>query len=365
MIVCYSDSIMNHVSSLRSYFGLNSQYENNARMNSLLSKEKPKKIYLFLIDGMGANLIERKLPEDSFLRRNLTFKTSTVFPPTTTAATTSILTGDSPNRTGWLGWIQHFKEVDNEVIPFLNIGFFDHQDYGKDFVMDKLPIVPIFDELVKNGIKATSIYPAFRDPDCITFRDKVQKLLEYDSNDQYEFVYVYEDQYDRLMHINGPDSNIADEYLQMVNKELEELAQKMSPDALLLVTADHGQVAVKETYNIRHSKFDRFLRQRPDIEPRAMAFFIKEGMAEEFAKEFVEEFEDRFILLSREQVLATHLFGDGENHPRLNEFIGDYLAIAKANTVLAYEQRITVTSKGQHAGMTPDELIIPIITYKK
>ena len=167
------------------------------------------------------------------------------------------------------------------------------------------------------------------------------------------------------MHLNGPDSDIADDYLQMVNDELEKLANSLSSDALLLVTADHGQVAVKETFNIRHSKYDKYLRQRPDIEPRAMAFFIKEGMEEEFAREFVEEFEDRFILLSREQVLVTHLFGDGENHKRLNEFIGDYLAIAKANTVLAYEEKITVTSKGQHAGMTSDELIIPIIAYKK
>lgn len=365
MIVCYNDSIMNHISSLRSYFGLESQYENNVRMNALLKDKTPSKIYLFLIDGMGANLIERKLKEDSFLRRHLAFKTSTVFPPTTTAATTSILTGDSPNRTGWLGWIQYFKEVDNEVIPFLDKGFFDHQDYGAGFVMEKLPIVPMYDELLQKGIKATSIYPSFRDPDCKTFSDKVNKLLSYDANDQYRFAYIYEDQYDRLMHLNGPDSDIADDYLQMVNDELEKLANSLSSDALLLVTADHGQVAVKETFNIRHSKYDKYLRQRPDIEPRAMAFFVKEGMEEEFAREFVEEFEDRFILLNREQVLATHLFGDGENHKRLNEFIGDYLAIAKANTVLAYEEKITVTSKGQHAGMTSDELIIPIIAYKK
>ena len=37
---------------------------------------------------------------------------TSVFPPTTTAATTSMLSGLNPNEHGWLGWDLYFKKED-------------------------------------------------------------------------------------------------------------------------------------------------------------------------------------------------------------------------------------------------------------
>ena len=90
MIVQYDESILSYVASIREYFGLSSSFAPNRELSKRIREEKPKRIYLILIDAMGANLIKRKLSSEAFLNRNMMTDTSTVFPPTTTAATTAI-----------------------------------------------------------------------------------------------------------------------------------------------------------------------------------------------------------------------------------------------------------------------------------
>lgn len=88
-------------------------------------------------------------------------------------------------------------------------------------------------------------------------------------------------------------------------------------------------------------------------------------MKDEFERTFNEEFGDKFMLLSHRRVLDSHLFGDNKNHDRFEEFIGDYLAIAKDKYTFAYKEKNNKTHKGQHAGMLEDELMIPVIVIKK
>ena len=44
-----------------------------------------------------------------------------VFPATTTASTTSVLSGKNPNEHGWLGWDLYFKEFDKTISIFPNM----------------------------------------------------------------------------------------------------------------------------------------------------------------------------------------------------------------------------------------------------
>ena len=367
MIVYYDESILTYVSSIRKYYGLDSSYPSNKKFDEIINTNKPKKIFLFLMDGMGVNLIERKLPEDSFLRRNLKFKTQTVFPPTTTAATTSIRNGKAPNENGWLGWTQYIKEFDDVLIPFLGIGYYNGKKYGNRGDIEKLiPITDTETELNSIGIKARKLFPEFEEDGCFTLDRMCERLIDYSKSDEYQYIYAYWDKYDTLMHMHGPNSKIADSYLEFVNDELENLANNLDEDTMLVITADHGQIEVKENYNLYASKYDKYFLRKPALETRCQCFYLKDGTSEQFEKEFKEEFEDRFVLLDKKQVLDTHLFGDLENANRFEEFLGDYIAIAKSNTVFVYEDSPKKHPLlGQHAGMMDDEIMIPVIIYQK
>lgn len=365
MIVLYDESILTYVASIRKYFGLSSSYEANRKFSALLNERKPEKIFMILIDGMGSNLIKKKLPEDSFLRRNMAFETASVFPPTTTAATTSIQNGKAPNENGWLGWTQYLKEVDDIIIPFYGSSYYDDIDYGSDIFERCVPVARTDAELNMLGINATTVFPDFKPNGCKSFDEMCSRLIDYSHHETYEYVYAYWDRYDTYMHRHGPSSKVCDAYLRYIDAELERLAENISEKTMLVIVADHGQIDVKETYNLCGSKYDKYFSMRPSLEPRAQTFFIKEGMEDEFEKVFKEEFEDRFVLLSRQEVLETKLFGDHESGKRFEEFLGDYLAIAKSGTVFTYQKNLSFIMKGQHAGMCEDELMVPVVVYQK
>ncbi|MBQ1379489.1 MAG: hypothetical protein IIY76_05690, partial [Erysipelotrichaceae bacterium] len=85
MFLNYEGSVLSYVASIRRYFGLASSYSSDPSLSDILDRQRPEKVFVLLVDGMGANLIKRKLAADSFLNRNLLAKTNTVFPSTTTA----------------------------------------------------------------------------------------------------------------------------------------------------------------------------------------------------------------------------------------------------------------------------------------
>ena len=365
MIVNYNKSILSYVSSIRKYFNLPSSYSPNLELSNLLNDKKPNKIIVLLVDGMGSNLINSKLSKDCFLRKNMLYETTTVFPSTTTAATTSIRNGKAPNENAWLGWTQYIKEIDDVIIPFYGCGFYNDIDYGKDLMYKTIPVTFTEDELRQNGINAKIVFPSFMQDGCEDFEEICSRIVEYANQDDNKYIYAYWDKYDSYMHKHGPSSKICDSYLEYINYEIENMSDNLPNDTFLIVTADHGQIDVKEEYNLYGSKYDKYFSMRPSLEPRAMTFFIKQGKQSEFEKEFNEEFKDRFELLTHQQVLDTHLFGELHNHPRFEEFIGDFLAIGKANTILAYKEEYIPSMKGQHAGINNDEMNVPIIVYYK
>lgn len=363
MIVSYDKSILTYISAIRSYYGLSYTYNPNKKLENLLIKRGPQKVFVLLVDGMGLKLIERKLPKDSFIRKHLLFSTTTVFPSATTAATTSILNGKGPNENCWLGWAQYFKEVDDVVIPFKGRSYYSNKDYGSDFMEHYFPYKNIAEELNDLGVSATTIFPDFVSGGAHSFSDLCNRLERYSANNEYQFIYAYWDKYDSYMHIYGPDNSYCDDYLFEIDKHLDTLASKLSNDTMLVVIADHGQVNITNTINLYQTKYREYFSKKPSLEPRATAFFIKDEYKNIFEKDFIEEYENDFILLTHQQVLDLKIFGEKDNHPRFEEFIGDYLAIAKNNVAFSYQENNRDNYKGQHGGMNDDELMIPVIVY--
>jgi len=366
MIVYYNESILSYVASIRNYLGLDSSYKSNSKFDAYIKEKKPSDIILFLVDGMGANLIEQKLPEDSFLRKNLFKKVQTVFPPTTTAATTSIRNGNAPNENAWLAWTQTFKEVNDVVIPFLGCSYYGDKHYGgRSFGENAIPITCSENDLNKIGKKGRKLFPSFEDDGCEDIDTMCRRLIKYSKSKEYDYIYAYWDKYDTYCHEYGPSDKICDAYLTHINYELENLANNLSQGTMLVIVADHGQIDISRVDNLYNSKYEKYFKALPDLETRCIGFWIKEEYKDEFAKEFMNDYEEDYLLLTHQQVLDTNLFGDHENHPRFEEFIGDFVAIAKSKISLAYDRDGSFNLKGHHAGMHIDELMIPVITYIK
>ena len=101
------------------------------------------------------------------------------------------------------------------------------------------------------------------------------------------------------------------------------------------------------------------------MEPRALSFHLKEGMEEQFLESFKKHLGKEFLLFSREEITESQLFGEGAYHPRFQEAIGDYFAVAVGALNLFDTNEEKENIIGVHAGMTKEEMTVPLIVVEK
>ena len=119
---------MNLSNSILSKFGAPTVGKTLPLVDNLLKKDY-KNVVILLLDGLGTCIMEGNLKEDGFLRTHFIESISTVFPPTTVAATTSVMSGLQPIEHAWLGWDCYYPQVDKNITVFLNTEvYFTHNN---------------------------------------------------------------------------------------------------------------------------------------------------------------------------------------------------------------------------------------------
>ena len=195
--------------------------------------------------------------------------------------------------------------------------------------------------------------------------DSILKRVE-DLCDEPEkkFIYAYWSEPDSTMHLYGPESDEAHKLLNELETRLEEFSSNLS-DTLLLITADHSQVESKNYCINDYPEITRCLERMPAIEPRALNFFVKEEYKEEFPKIFADAFKDKFLLLTKEEIIEGKLFGTGKDNEMFRDSLGDYLAISIANESIFVTHKEASMLPGGHAGLTREEMEIPLIAVSR
>ena len=117
-----------------------------------------------------------------------------------------------------------------------------------------------------------------------------------------------------------------------------------------------------EKHNLEdHPEIVECFSHLPGLEPRTVAFHIRQDRLEVFPSLFEKAYRNDFDLYTRQQILDLKLFGENSCE-RMHEFIGDYLAVAKGNISLLYGAE-DKTVKGDHAGGRKEEAMVPLILY--
>ncbi|MGE0003117.1 MAG: alkaline phosphatase family protein [Candidatus Izemoplasmatales bacterium] len=361
----YQNSIMNVTASILRHYGVKTEIVGNPLLDQFL-KKKHRNIVYILVDALGANMLDQHDILSVQLNKDRIGNITSVFPPTTVAATTSVLTGRPPIETGWLGWCQYVREVDKSVIFFLNKDYYSEKSFDENLSDVVAPVTKIYEliEEAKPSVKTTEIFPAFREPRHDTFQKQCESIVALCDEPGEHFMYCYWDKLDTLMHEGGLSSPDVKAMLAEIDKAYKFLVDHVADDTLIVLLADHGQVDVCPIELRRYPDLWETFRHEPSVESRAAAFFIQEEKKEKFVELFNKYFRQYFILLPREEVLQMNLFGYGVKHPRLDEFLGDYMAIA----IDHYYFKMSTDSffmKGQHAGLLEGEMMVPLIVHSK
>src|SRR5690606_25823387 len=144
-----------------------------------------------------------------FFRRNLIKKYSSVFPPTTTAATTTMESGLTPLEHGWLGWSLYFREIDKIVDAFTNMEKDTELPVADFHVASRyIPYKSIYEKIKEAGKASAYSVSHFGSNRIETFDELIEEITRLCSMSERKYIYGYWEYPDSLMHEYGCYNNL-------------------------------------------------------------------------------------------------------------------------------------------------------------
>ncbi len=357
----YDDCLVNLANSVLRSFGAQAGAD-MPQLTPMLSKYQ--NVVIFLLDSMGTYNLQEHLAPDGFFRRHLLRSYSSVFPPTTVAATTSVQSGQEPVEHSWLGWDCYYPALDANVTVFTG-NLQGTQTPAADFhaASTLCPYESIVDKINAAGGKAY-FSTAYNAPYPKTLEDILARVQSLCAQPGRKFIYTYWNEPDSTMHATGAASAQTRQVMEALEARMEAFCQTLTEDTLVIFTADHGHVDCRSLVITDYLDITGCLLRLPSIEPRALNFYVKPGMEEAFRQAFLSHFGQDFQLLPHQEVLDQQLFGPGKPHKEFDAMLGDFLAVATGDISLFNTREEAEAIIGAHAGMTAAEMTIPLILCK-
>ncbi len=352
----FDNCILNVTAAIMKRFNIKSLYQPNIQV---FEKIKDKKhIFLLILDGLGKNIIEKNLDCNSFIRKNLLDIITSVYPPTTVAATTAALSGVAPGETGWIGWHQYFKEIDEDVVLFRNFTFDDNRFLEVDVAETYLNYTPFY-QLFQN-IQTRELFPAFREGGFESFEKMKDEMVRISLKKEPTYTYCYWDKPDYLIHEFGTTHEIVKENIKMLDENLAKAYEMMGKDSAIIMVADHGLIDTCDLYLTDYPEIIACLVRKPTIETRTISFTVNDKI--KFSKLFNQYFGKWFKLYDTKTFVSEGYLG--HNYQKALPYLGDFVAIAIDKYCLCY-QKGDMVFKANHAGGCDEEMLIPLVVLTK
>jgi hypothetical protein len=321
-----------------------------------------------LLDAFGRRFLERHAAHP-FLRRLAVTELATQFPPTTTAHVTTMHTGRPVGEHGLYEWNVYEPTLGDVVTPILNA-----RSGAAPDTLDGDPRVfragdTLYERLAAAGVRSTVLHPAAFSPSTYDgvfaagarlrpYADLAEGVPAFfDALGDGGYAYLYWDRIDANGHLHGPDSREFDAAAVAALDALE-AGLRSVPGALLLVTADHGQVAVDPAHvdylDEEWPGLARLLTYRPAGSGRDV--FLHTPAPAEVAAGLAERLGGRAQVRLVADLVADGLFGVvGEP---LRARLADVCVLPAAGRTawLRSAAGTAQTFRGHHGGLHPDEV---------
>ena len=325
---------------------------------------------VFLIDGLGANLLLRNAeaaPYLSSLLATATIGTAGV-PSTTSTSLTSLGTGLVPGGHGLVGFTTRVPGTDdllNALVWDADVDPLEWQPHATAFsrLQSGGVRVSVVNKREFNGSGLT--VAAHRGADYVGV-DRVGERIAAvvaASAGRPSLTYVYDGDLDWTGHRWGVASSHWLQQLAMIDHEAEQLREALPNDRRLLVVADHGMVDVP-----RDDRVD--LSDRDDLragvalvggEARFRHLYCVGGAVPDVVETWRAVLGGDAEVLTRAEAIGRGWFGPVE--PAVLPRIGDVVVACRGTSAVLstdgfpYETRLI----GMHGSLTDDEMLIPLL----
>ena len=374
----YEHSILNTITSILKYYNVETNHTSLEKLDKELQK-RYKNVVFIILDGMGEHILTPISPKGYFKQNELDCVTS-VYPTTTTAALTTYYSGKAPYETGWIAWSQYFKEYGRALDMLKHRESYKGEDIKGakiDVFKEIVNYTPIFEQIEKASpnVKAYELEPTYTDKRAKRSirADNIDEIIEniemLCENPGEKFILAYCDNPDGLLHKFGTDSIEVSDYIKETEQKIEKMCKELDEDTIVIISADHGHKNIEKAYTmLDYPEIQECLILPPSLESRTVAFWVKEDMRRQFEEKFNSVFGEEFLLMTKEEFLQKNLLGFGKKHPKIDDFIGNYIALSISSSIIRIETFWSdgkPVKKSTHCGLTKEEMEVPVIVIKK
>ncbi|GGS67053.1 alkaline phosphatase family protein [Planobispora rosea] len=329
-----------------------------------------QRVLVFLVDGLGAELLLTYPARAPFLAARLGRVLTAGFPATTATSLGTLGTGLPPGEHGMLGY--------QVAVP------------GRDYLFNCLrwdgpggPIPPeewqptptVFERAAAAGVAVSYVGPASFEG--TGFNEAVYRGVRFVGADEIDdriegvrralaepraHVTVYYGDLDSAGHQHGWGSHAWLDQLARVDRMAERLAGLLPPGSAMYVTADHGMINATRRIDV-----DAVPALREGVallggEARARHVYAAPGAAGAVLETWRDLLAGKAWVVSREEAVASGWFG-----PRVRDEwlprIGDVIAVPSGDAVITASVTEPKESSfiGYHGSLTPEEQYVPML----
>ena len=343
-------------------------------------RDTARNIVLLVIDGLGYNYLQRH-GAGGHLHEHLCTQLTSVFPSTTASAVTTLLSGLAPQQHALTGWHMYFSELDAiaAVLPLRprGAGAFDappgtlsRRLFGHAPFSDRIPRRSVFISPQAIAHSEFNLYHSSRAAvrgykTLAELFDQTRAAIRESGEPSY--IYAYYAELDALAHLHGVGSTqVATQFAALDEAFGAFLAAIAGSDSIVLACADHGFIDSPPERQID-------LAQHPDLaatlarplcgERRVAYCYVRPGQAARFEDYVAENFGHCLDAFPSWTLIEQGWFGPGEADPRLASRIGDYVLVMREDWTLLdwMEGEKRHRQLGVHAGVSADEMLVPLV----
>lgn len=325
---------------------------------------------VFLVDGLGARLLERYAHAAPYLATLLETQPPALagVPSTTATSLTSFGTGLPPGAHGLVGFTSRVPGTDrllNALMWDKDVDPLEWQPHDTAFArLRRLGgSVTVVNKREFRGSGLT--VAAHRGADYVG-ADRVGERIAAAlaaSAERSSLTYLYDGDLDWTGHRYGVASNAWLQQLAMVDAEAEQLREALPAGVRLLVVADHGMVDSASESRI---DVDDRTELRDGVallggEARFRHLYCQRGAVDDVVATWTSVLGDRATVLARHDAITRGWFGAVQ--PGVLPRLGDVVVACHGETAVLsttdfpYEASLV----GLHGSLTPDEMLIPLL----
>jgi hypothetical protein len=367
-------------------------------LHSHLGKDY-QNVILLLVDGLGLNWFEEvrhREPAlaqvwDELLAPATLAPLTSIVPSTTASALTTLWTGATPAEHGILGyeiWLKEYGVVANMIfhtaISFYgDFGGLQRAGFDPETFLSVPPLGP---HMRQHGIQPYAFQHRaiansglsrmhMRDVEvvpCRTLEDQwfnMQRILD-EPQAQHRYLYMYWSILDEMSHAYGADDpRVAMDFIafsRSLADFLKGLQANKRQDTLVLLTADHGHLPTPHNPHFvlhHHPEFLSYLTIKPTSENRLPYLYVKPGCEMKVQDYIVQHWPGQFKLFPAEHALQAGLFGSNGMDPRTPERIGNWVVIPQGGAYWWWADNKNPLL-GRHGGVSPTEMLVPLIAWQ-